>query len=169
MKKRFDKFLTLTLSLVMALSVAPSATISANASWVDCYVANVLQTVTQDADVSDFAKLEKLEMSGAKGETEGAQFFVHTDSTLNGYDLTVSDLKCGENVIGAENVELYVQIYSEASDSVLFVGTYGGGMYPDCLIPVSYIKQAGENNVTAGQNQGFWVDVAIPETVESGI
>ena len=169
MKKGLDRLATLTLSLVIALSVAPSATISANASWVDCYVANVLQTVTQDADVNAFAELEKLEMSGAKGETEGAQFFVHTDSALNDYDLTVSDLKCGQNVISAENINLYVQIYSEASDSVLFVGTYGGGMYPDCLIPISYIKQAGENNVTAGMNQGFWVDVAIPETVESGI
>ena len=169
MKKGLKRFATISLAMLMALSIVPNSTISVNASGLNCYAANVLQIVPQDADVSNFSVLESLKMSGAKGETEGAQFFVHADNDWNGYDLTVSELKCGQSVIGMENIDLYVQIYTEASDSVLFVGTYGGGIYPDCLIPISYIKQAGENKVVAGKNQGFWVDVSIPETAESGI
>lgn len=170
MKKKFIKCITLLLVLIMTFSLTPSVVGGAEGiSGLEFYYCNTLQAVTQNASVNGFSKLETLSFSAAKGETEGAQFFVNGSKDVKAYDISVSNLTCGDNVIDNQNIDVYVEIYTVANDSMLFSGTYGAGIYPDCLIPIEYIKNANENNIKNGNNQGFWIDISVPKDVESGV
>ena len=42
------------------------------------------------------------------------------------------------------------------------------GWYPDALIPFDVRIKAGENNIAAGANQGFWINVDIPADAAAG-
>ena len=125
-------------------------------------------SVEKTEDAGAYENLSALNFSAAKGETEGAQFFVRSETDIKDYEIYSSDLSCGNSVISADNVDIYAEIFTLLSESVLFVGSRGAGYYPDCLIPTGVLKNNGENVVKAGENQGFWVDVNVPEDAESG-
>ncbi len=110
---------------------------------------------------------DKIDIAAAKGETEGGQFLVNANFD-GAYDVTVGDLVNGDATIAKENISICTQIYSECNER-----EYGGflpaGWYPDCLIPVQYMKSEGENLLEKGVNQAFWVDVSIPRDATAGV
>ena len=110
---------------------------------------------------------EKIEIKGAKGETEGGQFIVKANYNSTGYSITVGDLVSGENKIAKENVTINAQIYSECNERQ-YGGSLPSGWYPDCLIPIQYIEMEKENVLQKDYNQGFWVDVKIPRDAAAG-
>lgn len=117
----------------------------------------------------DISSLESgaVKVSGAKGESESGQFIVRCDENISSYDVSISDFKAGQSTISAENVEICKQVYTYCTDNIAYDGTLGAGWYPDALIPLQYIKNKGEDVVKAGENQGFWLTVKIPETAEA--
>ena len=107
-------------------------------------------------------------ISGAKGETDSAQFVVNCDEDVTSYDVTISDFTMGGNVIAKENVEICKQLYSYCNEGG-FHGTLGTGYFPDALIPIEYIKNAGEDTIKKNTNQGFWLNVEIPADAAAGV
>ena len=170
-KSRLIKTLVFALAMVLTITAIPilNWSTASSSGGVIFKSASTLQTVKMDENLSSFEDLQTLTVSAAKGETDATQFIVNSAKEITNYDLVATDLTCGQSTISAENIDVYVQIYTHATDNVLFVGTYGGGYYPDCLIPISYIKNAKENNVKAGLNQGFWIDINVPETAQAGV
>lgn len=106
------------------------------------------------------------EVSAAAGETDGAQIIVRPENRVSDYKVEVGDLAAADgSKIAKENLTLYVQIYARVTNGS---NEFPAGYYPDCLIPFEYIEGADENFIAAGQNQGFWLDVAVPADAAAG-
>ena len=121
-------------------------------------------TVERSADISGYSDAV-FAVEAAKGETDGAQIVINPESRISSYTASVSDLTGAGGTIAAENLTLYVEIYARVVDGT---ADFPAGYYPDALIPIEYIVQAGENSVEAGQNQAFWLDVAVPSGTAAG-
>ncbi len=135
---------------------------------VDVRLALATEKYTQEADISALQK-GTLCVAAAKGETEGAQFLVRSDIDIPYYNLTVSDLRSGESTIGSDAVTVQTELYSYAAYDASWSNSLPSGYYPDALIPVSYIVEAGENQIGAEKNQGFFVDIKVPKDAVAGI
>ena len=122
--------------------------------------------VLRDEDISSL-DAAKVDVSLAKGETEGGQIIVRPDADVKSYSVTASDLVSGNNVIDSSNVSIYTLLYSYAGGKP-YGGTLPSGDYPDAAIPVEKIVEAKENTMTKNLNQGFWVDVKAPKDAAAG-
>ena len=125
------------------------------------------QKITRDADIFKLTE-GAVEISGAKGETDSGQFIVRCDENVKSYDVKISDFVSGEERIASENVEICKQVYTYCS-SGRYTGTLAAGYYPDAIIPIEYIKTAGEDVIEKGKNQGFWLNVDIPVDAVAGV
>ena len=108
-----------------------------------------------------------VEIALAKGESEGDQFVVLSDTTFS-YTFSVSDLICGEHVIAKENVEVSKMIYTECKKRANS-GAKEAGWYVDAVVPMEYIVRAEENVIEKDINNFFWVDVDAPKDAVAGI
>lgn len=171
--KKVTKWLTLAFSGVLVVSSTGCDLFEA-VEGVDGPVGNMMvktalttQKVTLEEDISALSDAG-MYISGAKGEADSAQFIVKCDENVSSYDVVISDFKNGDEVISKENVEICKQIYTLCTTSSGFMGTLPMGYYPDALIPLEYIKAEGEDVITKGKNQGFWLNVDIPDDAEAG-
>lgn len=125
------------------------------------------QKVLQDKDESSYddIKTDGLNIVAAKGEYEAAQVIISADKDLQ-YTVKASELTSGENKLAASNVEIFHEKYIRVSEPF---GSFDAGMYPDALVPAANIKEAGENFVLAGENQGLYVRYYIPSDQPAGI
>ena len=111
----------------------------------------------------------RLDVTMGKGETEGAQIILSPQSDIASYDVSVSDLTCGDAKIEAKDIEVYNQayIYAVHPDKVRY-STVPQGWYPDMLVPFDRAKAAGENKVSAGCNQGITVNFKTSSGTKAG-
>ena len=98
----------------------------------------------------------EIQISMAKGETEGGQIVFTAKTDISSFDLTAGELTCGEHFIPAENVKIYKQCYTYVQDDRTPMTT---GWYPDLLLPLDLAKTAGETTVKQGLNQGITVEI----------
>ena len=125
------------------------------------------QKITLEEDISGLPD-GAIEIAGAKGEADSGQFIVNCSEQITSYNVSISDFVSGSSVISSNAVELCKQVYTYCNTSIQHPGVMSEGYYPDALIPVSYIKEYGEDVVQAGKNQGFWLNVEIPKDAEAG-
>ena len=104
-----------------------------------------------------------------KGETEGAQIILTPEKDVESYDLEVSDIRCGDAVLGKDSIDLYNQGYIHAvhpdSEKYRWVPM---GWYPDILVPFDKAKEYGENKVLAGKNQGITINFTTTSETKPG-
>lgn len=164
MKKRF---LAVALALVLALmcGCGDENKLPSDAD-IMVKVGDSTQKYERSTDISSL-NFSTIEIAAAKGETEGGQFIVNANFDGESYHASASDLVCGDNKISKDNVTIHTQIYSECNERE-YGGSLPSGYYPDCLIPIKYIEQAGENVLSKGVNQAFWVDVKVPRNAVAG-
>ncbi|MDR2202335.1 MAG: DUF4091 domain-containing protein [Clostridiales bacterium] len=129
-------------------------------------VALPTQKITRDEDVSALDG-GPLYIGGAKGETTGGQIIIRPSGDVKSYGVTASDLTSAAGTIGKDNVLIYAEVYTLATQKP-YAKILPDGWYPDALMPVKFLAAKGENAVTANQNQGFWIDVKIPATAAAG-
>ena len=156
-----NKILLLLLVLLFVSGCAKNPTAN-----VTIKTALATEKYTQDEDISHLSE-GTLSISAAKGETEGAQFIVKADQNI-AYDFSVSDLKSKGATIDATAVTIQTELYSYA-EQMTYSDSLPTGYYPDALIPANYIVDAKENLIEANKNQGFFVDIKVPEDAEAGI
>ena len=94
----------------------------------------------------------------AKGEYEGSQIIISAGKDTT-FDFESCDLVCGQNKIPKENVEILVQKYINVQANYDVASNLPVAMYPDALVPMQNIKDAKENVVYKGENQGFYIRV----------
>lgn len=125
-----------------------------------------------------------IEVFAARGESESFQVVVRSLEGLSDVSLKVSDLrKSDSEVITSSNLTLYREHYvylDKASPDYGYAnGSQGSGWYADALVPLvnpvsgqalsgGAIKPIAEV-LEPGQNQPFWVDIAVPRSAKPGI
>lgn len=129
-------------------------------------------------DETVVSRFEALTFYSARQETESAQMILTPDFDVSSFKLTMSDLFNEKgNVLPAYSFEVYTQHYVSVSGSKnapnyssqydIYHPEMGmsnwNGTYPDALIPQAAAIDAGENTITAGKNQGIWVNLNVGE------
>ena len=121
--------------------------------------------VLQDEDINSLGDAA-LSFEAAKGETEGAQLVLRAEADT-AYDVTVGALTSSAgNTIPATAITAYALKYMNISSG--FTG-FAAGAYPDAMIPLEYIKNAKENVLYKGKNQGLWFDLKVPADAAAGV
>lgn len=126
----------------------------------------------QDADYSENSAYASyfnggtLEISAYKNEYEAAQILLTPEADVKNYDIALSDLKCGEETLGAENFTVYNQKYvninrpsASHSNSVL-------GMTPDALLPFAAAEKVRRNEYCGGRKSGDRSGMSYAENAE---
>ncbi len=163
------KFLSAAVAAAMAASVGLvcfSGCENAPQSFDECVdVWSVPNTekVMQDYEYADDFKQEAaLSFEMAKGEYENAQIIMTAKADVDSIDAKVSDLKSGENVISKDNMEILFQKYVNIDKMSNPLANFPTGMYPDAIVPLDAIQEAGEDEIEAGENQGLYFTLKTP-------
>jgi hypothetical protein len=115
-------------------------------------------------------KDSKFTFEASKGEYEGAQVIINPGLDIKSYELTLSDVKSEDgSVINKESFVAYKENYIKVDKKTSSNKNLPLGEYPDALIPLNLIYAKNENTIKAGENQGIWVTVKIPETAKGGL
>lgn len=116
---------------------------------------------------------DKLKCEGIKGDEEAVQVMITAKKDIKSFYLTASDLirEGGTEKIGGSNVEILAERYIQTKVSSAKPKTASEylGWYPDALVPIDAYKARKDNKITKGDNQGIWVNVAIPEDAVAGV
>ena len=165
--KRISALGCSVLCAVVATGHSPAALKTDAVGTVTVKTPVTTRKIKLDEDISALSG-GAVQIAGAKGEKESGQFIMRSDEDISSYDVSISDFTAGQATISAQNVEICKQVYTYCSDNIAYDGALEAGWYPDALIPLKYIQNKGEDVVKAGENQGFWLTVSIPETAEAG-
>lgn len=128
-------------------------------------------TVKVMRDKHDYEKSDgALVVEMAKNETEGAQLVITAVGKIEGFDVRVSDLYCGDSIIPSGDINVYVQKYIDIKLKTNNSNNpdFPVGYTPDCLLPMSVVKAYGENKIEKGRNQGITIEVTSKKDTPAG-
>ena len=173
---RSGKGLPLVAALLLLIAFfarARKASVASFPVWVASSLLRVGKTAAPES-------LSSIELSGARGETVDSQIVVQSPpGGLTNVNLTASAFT-GPNgaTIPAASVTLYREHYLTVAGTANYGGgtnpPLGPGTYPEPLIPfndpesgaslceTSAVLKACNASITPGQNQPYWIDIAIP-------
>ena len=117
--------------------------------------------VGQSPDYNDnFSVMNaKLDVSLMKNETEGAQLIITAKSDVSEFYLEKAELADGNKKFPVKNIEVYQQKYIKVTQKGDYNDVYKVGDYvPDMLLPMDTAKEYKENKISAGNNQGIYVE-----------
>lgn len=125
--------------------------------------------------MQDYAYTEEMEsrdstlrMYGIRGDVESIQLMITPENDVTAYQFEVNDLvNTNGKKIGKSHIEAFAQWYVYVDES--YNTSAGYGYYPDALVPMAAMKRTRNNTISAGMNQGIWLNVTIPEEAEAGV
>ena len=141
--------------------------------WAESGTAKIVQDDDGKA-ATQAAQKNTLSVQMAKNEDEGAQLMLFGNRNVEGYEIFVTDLVNGSNVISADNIRLYQLKYLTVDDKADSDNTYdtpsayAGEKLPDGMLPFAKAVEYGENSIIAGNNQAIFVDVSTKSTDAAG-
>lgn len=103
-----------------------------------------------------------------QNEYESAQIVMTPDYDVRSYDIAISDLYCGDEVLEKENFEVFHQKYLEVETDYERFNELSTGWYPEALLPMETAIRYDENKIQKGNNQGIWVCLYTPEDQPAG-
>lgn len=119
---------------------------------------------------STAAQKSVLRIQMAKNETEAVQLMLYAGEAVDCYNVTVSDLICGNAIIPATSVEIFHEYYQD------YVKTRVGsnpdlaeGRSPDPLLPMATAVEYGETVIEKGHNQAVLLDVTSTASTPAGL
>jgi hypothetical protein len=101
-----------------------------------------------------------LKLKAWKGERVSAQAVLSTNVNLQKVRFDVSDLKCGSQVISADNIRKYF---------VRYVMTDWHNNKKDSFLLADRLAPLGEMSVAAKTTRPLWLDVRVPITAKAGL
>lgn len=108
-------------------------------------------------------------LSAFRNETESRQMIITPSSDVASYDLSVSDFKCGDQVLPAKAFSLGHEYYHNVYSVMDKNTNMSAGMIPDAIIPLEYAKSNGLNKISANENQGIFITVSVPKEQAAGV
>lgn len=140
--------------------------------WEAYNTETIKQTDTTIAD-RGISSINPLEFNGMRNEVTNTQLMVKAGATISNYNLRMSELHSAQGYrIGPECFDVKVEKYIYVNDTTYEedrTGWLGTGWYPDALVPLNKIISSGENNITSGNQQGFWINLNISKYAKPGI
>lgn len=120
-----------------------------------------------DQEIADYS--DSVSIAVAKNEYESAQIVVTPEQNVRDMNVEITDLTCGEEKIPSTQINVYWEhyVYLDKNDIKNSEKTgFAQGYYPDALVPMDLRREAKENKIRAGENQGIWLTVkTLPETI----
>ncbi len=111
-----------------------------------------------------------LRIQMARNEAEAVQLMMYANQDIACYDVAVSDLVSGKNVIPASSVEIFAELYQEAVyTSKPSNPDYSAGYVPDPLLPIATAVEYGETAIAKGNNQAVLLDVTTTAGTAPGV
>ena len=135
--------------------------------WGVAATEKILRDVN-DEEYEPVKKEAKLTVDTAKNEYESAQVIISANDTVDEYTVEVSDLTMvdGEGIYSKENISVYNLKYVHVTNS-WNEGTRVG-WYPEAVLPFEAAVNAGENRVSAGENQSIYFSFKTPIAQATG-
>lgn len=143
-------------------------------SDVEVWSAPSTEKVLQDklTGYDEFKGEAEVEVFTAKGEYEGQHLILTSEEKpVTGINVSVSDLTlAGDSAVkfAEENIEVFFEKYLDVKKIYDNNGA-PTGKYPDALVPMENIVDCGENQMSAGTNQGLYVRFNVPQDQPAGI
>ena len=108
-----------------------------------------------------------LRLYGIRGDTESIQLMITPEADVAEYEFEVGDLVSADGEKFSQgNFEVFAQWYVSVEAS--YNTSAGYGDYPDALVPIKALQRQRLNSISAGENQGLWINVEIPENTAAG-
>ena len=167
MKYRFRRLTSVVLAAGFMFTAAACSNGSKNNLTDTVYwtaPSSVKYMLEQTPDLK-YGENPSLEMCG--NETESVQLIVTPSANVSSYDVQVGALTSGENSIPAENVKVFAEHYINVTAPT--TAQFPAGYYPDAMIPLEYVKKAGEDKIKKGQNQAFVLQITADEGTPAGV
>lgn len=111
----------------------------------------------------------EVKITAYKNEYESKQLILNSTTDISAYDIGVSDLKCGDYIISKSNFEISHEYYHKVDTIYENESEMIAGMYPDALIPFADAQRLKMNSVKAGENQGVYITLYVPENTAAGV
>ena len=166
-------WIAITISLAILLSSCSPKGVAVNKAKADeIWSAPSTVKILRDEDYKTNAikGAAELELYAAKNEYESSQLIVTPEKAVSSYDLTPADLRSADgDILKKENIQVYTQKYIEVKQKMNEDPSFPVGFYPDAMVPVSNIREYGEDTIEAGKNQGFWITVYVPKEAKAGV
>ena len=124
---------------------------------------STVKVAQEDVKYEDKGKAE-LTYNVVRNEYESQQLLITAMKKVKSYDLEISDLKCGTDVLSADNISVYNEKYVYTNDS-----GYEPGTLPDALIPIEAAREYGELTIEKENNAALWITIYIPKELPSGL
>lgn len=168
------KILAMVLSAMMLLSMLsacgskPDTPSQQETDGVKLWYGFNTENFMQDSDYPEMEERDyKLRMFGIRGDVESVQLLITPEEDVREYEFEIKELKTadGEKISG-KNIEVFSQWYVNVERSYNTAAGYG--YYPDALVPMETLKREKLNSISAGMNQGLWINVTIPENAAAG-
>ncbi len=122
----------------------------------------------QTAKASSEKGVLKIQM--ARNEAEAVQLMMYANRDVACYNVTVSDLVCGNSMIPASSVEIFAEFYQEAVNTGQPSNPdFSSGYVPDPLLPIATAVEYGETAIVKGNNQAVLLDVTTTAGTAPGI
>ncbi|MBO5078379.1 MAG: DUF4091 domain-containing protein [Oscillospiraceae bacterium] len=178
--EKYPELVTDTSNTAESLAAAKKPTGSTTATGGDeliLWAESGASKIVQDDDgkaATQAAQKNTLSIQMAKNESEGAQLMLFGNRNVEAYEIFVTDLTSGSNVITADNIRLYQLKYltvdGKRSDDTTYdtPSQYIGEKLPDAMLPFAKAVEYGENVILAGNNQAIYVDVTADRNVVAG-
>ncbi len=180
LEKKHSALVTDTSNTAASVATATNPTGSAEATggdelilWAESGASKIVQD--DDGKAASLASQKNtLTIQMAKNEDEGAQLMLFGNRNVESYEIFVTDLTSGSNVISADNIRLYQLKYLTVDDKTTSDVTYdtpsayAGEKLPDAMLPFAKAVEYGENSIIAGNNQAIYVDVSTESTDAAG-
>ena len=112
-------------------------------------------------DYSNYYSNKDVRIGVFQNEIESTNIVLTAGSTrINSYNIELSDLTNGDDVLKADAFTVYNQKYIENTP---MEGIYGAGWYPDCVLPFDKAIAYAENFVDPYTHQAIFLTVQPPK------
>ncbi len=173
MKKRLLKKITLAFCLLLMCStvITPFLSCGKKSGKVDIWSTyNTLKVMQNYGEYPHFEA--KIDISLAKGETEGAQIVITPKKDVKSYSMEIQELTDGKgNSIKKEQIEVYKLAYIHVTSKTEgnYNEKYPVGDFPDMMLPLDKAIEYKENSIEKGKNQSIVVEVTTTSQTVAGV
>lgn len=109
-----------------------------------------------------------LRMQCIRNDVESIQLMITPSVDVVSYDFKMGELKnANGDVMKADCFEIFAEYYTEITESYNMDSYYG--FYSDALVPFQNYKDYGCNYISAGMNQGLWINANISAEQAPGV
>lgn len=123
---------------------------------------------TEAKERTESAYLDAFEITAFQNEYESRQLIIVPEKNVNTFDIRVSDFRSGTDVLSKDAFDVRYEYYHMVETIYDYQSQMVPGMYPDALLPLATAQKFGLDKISAGENQGVYITVNVPDEQKPG-